>query len=228
MRLFLPWLTHAEIPLEKGTAMTWNSLTTEERADAKEIVKKLRTAGISESVSQVANEYAAARAWAVGLITLNELCSRTGWQKVTPKAEPKRASVNSGEQPQYVDCGGERMLLVSWRRFQIREHMTGSGEYLRFPLPNGGREITEYITGDWEFTDGNGDRDPQPGDMVYARIKNSTYGGRRGRPGIGAKVEARLAAEMLESVDSYAQRNQIQRAEAVRRLIARGLEAQTD
>lgn len=212
----------------RGTIVTWNSLTTEERADAKEIAKKLRTAGISESVSQVANEYDDARAWAVGLITLTELCSRTGWQKTAPKTEPKRASINSDEHPQHVDRDGERMLLVSWRRFQIREHMTGAGEYLRFPLPKGGREYTEYITGDWEFADGSPDREPQPGDMIYARIKNSTYGGRRGRPGIGAKVEARLAAEMLEAVDGYAQRNQIQRAEAVRRLIARGLEAQTN
>ena len=45
----------------------------------------------------------------------------------------------------------------------------------------------------------------------------------RGRPQIGPKVQVRLGEETLESVDEFAAKVEVSRAEAIRRLVIAGL-----
>lgn len=205
--------------------MDWQQLTADEQADVREIVAQLRTAGIYESVSQVAQHYDDARAWATGRLTLAKLRTRTGWKPADPKDTAKTATAPTGEQPTHVEHNGERVLRLTWAQFAAREHNVG-GYLVRFKLP-GGYDYSEYLTEEYEFVSGDQTRTPHDDDLIYATIKVDT-GRRLGRPTIGPKVETRLPDDTLKRVDAFAARTGRSQADALRVLITAGLDHTDD
>ena len=69
--------------------------------------------------------------------------------------------------------------------------------------------------GDWEPTDFGG----------IVEVKRSSFVDKGGRPPIGPSVKVAMKHDLLGQVEAYAARNNIERPEAIRILVAKGLEA---
>ncbi|MEW2498204.1 hypothetical protein AB0942_32410 [Streptomyces nodosus] len=82
--------------------------------------------------------------------------------------------------------------------------------------------MSQYVTGDYEFVTGDPTREPQPDDMVYAKLKVDTYGRAPGRPKMGEKVETRLPDDVRQRVDDFAKSTSRSRADAPPRPDHRG------
>lgn len=197
--------------------MKYDQLDKREKAEVRGLVAGLRRVGVYESSSQVAQNFAAASAWAAGTLPLDELCRRTGWTVAPADESP---AVKDEEPPTHVEHNGERVLRMTWRQFQAREHNVG-GWLVRFQLP-GGYDYSEYLTEEYELVEGDQTRAPRDGDLVYAKIK--TDRGQAGRPRVGAKVETRLPNDLMQRVDEFAAQTSRSRADALRVLIATGLQ----
>lgn len=77
--------------------MTWNKLSRAQQNHCRKILTDLRTAGVLESVSQVAKNYQDAVVWQDGEISLAELCQRTGWDLPEPQG-PDTAALRDERQ----------------------------------------------------------------------------------------------------------------------------------
>ncbi|MGW8376803.1 hypothetical protein [Streptomyces sp. ODS28] len=93
----------------------WEELSRGQQKRARVIVDELRRAGVAESVEEVARHYGDACAWEGGLITLTELCRRTGWPRtrVVPhnpaalRSELARLRARAEEIEQELTSAGE-------------------------------------------------------------------------------------------------------------------------
>lgn len=142
---------------------------------------------------------------ATGLIGWFDLDKAVTYEEATDWDGQNRVSVNPGCAPyghqRLHRTAGERWVLNSWSQWQ------------------GSPDIFEFISDDrvreWLLLNGH--------DKAVAEHFGPVEDERGpGRPEVGARVGVRLG-EMLPAVDAYADGHGISRAEAIRRLIGRGL-----
>lgn len=197
----------------------WKQLTKTEQGEVRELVDLLRTHDIFESVSQVAQNLEDAHEWAAGRLPLDDLCTRTGWL-TRAEQDAGQAAPEDELQPTHADHNGTRVLLLTWR--QLRPVISLRGTRVVNLKLAGGYDFAQPVTGEYEFVSGDPSREPQDDDLVYATIKVDA--GRAGRPVVGPKIEARVPEDLAKRVDAYAARTSRSRADAIRVLIAAGLD----
>lgn len=135
--------------------MTWSKLTKTQQRHCRSLVKSLDAAGVRESVSQVAKYYEDTCAWEGGMITLAELCKRTGWDQPQASEPPAPAESEPAEKPEPAESEPDSSVTeappaapvarLRWRADrvkQLREELTAELREMRSDITSADRQGT--------------------------------------------------------------------------------------